>query len=113
MVDDFYAKIKQGDYEGTLSLYHDKWFNVASREQTLSFLKKIDEKLGVVQTYELSDWNSQSYVGIGGSGNYVTLAYSVNRTRYNSTERFTIFNPQGTDAFYILGYDVNSMGLVE
>lgn len=111
VVDDFYSKLKMQDYEGTLDMYHEKWFTVTPREKTAEFLEKVDGKLGKVEDYVLVDWNSQSYVGEG-SGNYITLVYEVNRTKYSSQETFTIFNPEGTGKFLILGYNINSMGLI-
>ncbi|MFH1126429.1 MAG: hypothetical protein V1703_04845 [Candidatus Altiarchaeota archaeon] len=112
VVDNFYSKVKAGDYEGTLSMYHSKWFELTPRNKTIDFLQKVDQKLGKVEGYSLVDWNMNAYAGTEGTGNYITLEYEVNRTNYSSEETFTIFNPQGTEEYLILGYNINSMGLI-
>ena len=112
-VDDFYSKLKNGEYESTLDMYHEKWFTVTSKNETTDFLRKIDSKLGKLDEYSVTTWNTESYVGTGGSGIYVTILYSVNRTKYHSDETLTLFKPKGEERYYILSYHVNSNGLFE
>ena len=112
-VDDFYLKLENGEYEDTLNMYHEKWFTVTSKNETTTFLMKLDDKLGRIEQYSVTTWNTKTYVGTDGSGTYVTLLYSVNRTKYSSDETLTLFKPKGEEKYYLLSYKVNSKGLFE
>ena len=94
-------------------MYHEKWFTATSKDETTKFLGKVDDKLGKIEQYSVTTWNTKSYVGTEGSGTYVTILYSVNRTNYHSDETLTLFKPKGGGRYYILGYHVNSIGLFE
>ena len=108
-VDSFYAKTDAGDYQATLPMFHEDFYTVSSREETITFLEKINEKLGLVKSKTLVDYGVQKYAG---KTDHVVLVYDVEREKHKSRETFTLYYEEGSENFMILGYNVNSMGFI-
>ncbi|MDO8674155.1 MAG: hypothetical protein Q7O66_22310, partial [Dehalococcoidia bacterium] len=52
----YFEAIRDKDYDRALSFYSPAFFEKTSREDWLVVLKRVNAKLGDLQTYELQDW---------------------------------------------------------
>jgi hypothetical protein len=103
---------RSGDLETTLSLYHEAFYHVTSKEDWTATLEAVEEKLGTPQRHELKNW--KVYIGTGdvGSGTYVTLAYDVQYPNASATETLVLFSPPSGSEPRIVGHNLQSAALL-
>lgn len=110
VVDDFYSKLKEGNYDGIIAISDNQLLEVTPEDKFKQFLQTIDEKLGKVETYGLYSYNVQKKPT---GKSTVTLVYSTNRTIYPSMDTFILTRSRKGTEFKVLGYNLNSEGLLQ
>ena len=111
IIDDFYSCVMLNDTYATEPLYHQDFLEVSNIDDTCRFITMINSKLGEIVEYKNENINMKSYTGTDGSYIKVELEYSVTRTKYDSKETFVLLKED--TGYFIYGYNVNSIGLIE
>ncbi|HBS85200.1 MAG: hypothetical protein A2W91_01810 [Bacteroidetes bacterium GWF2_38_335] len=103
----FYEDLKKGAYENAIDRCHKYWFKYWSNEQTLEFLRKIDEVKGKVIEYQLSEvYPGADLEGEQPVGYYFTCIMQVKREFESSEEMIVIMREPGNTEFEVLTYSV-------
>lgn len=106
----YYSFLEEGDYDGAMSLHHDRWFQSMNRTDTKSFFSSTDEKTGNVMEYTLESWEAKQYEENDGgrSGMYVIFTFSTKRSKFAATEIVTLFRGTEESNYMILNYHIDS-----
>ena len=77
-------------------------------------LDKLIQKLGDFKSAKLVGWNfSKQAMAGGASGTFYTLTYETSFSKYPGTETILVYKPLGGRSFSVLGYNINSPGLLK
>lgn len=105
-----YLYTSRKNYESILKLLSRDFYNVASKEQFLEFLKAKEEKLGEYKEFTLLDWKTTNNKGTNSKTEYILL-YKVVYSKYQSEEKISLIKEN--NEVKILGYNVNSEGFLK
>ena len=113
VTDSYYDAMKQKDYDKLLTMYSDTFFEKKDKDEWKDSLAVINKKLGDLKSYKLTGWNVNIRAGIGGNAEVYVLTYSVEYSKYNSTEVFTIVRHGKDSPLLIEGQNINSEGFLK
>jgi len=88
----YFADIQAADFEGALSLYSPRFYEVTTRAEWLGFLQDQRARCGAPTAHSLAKWNVFSSFGTN-SGTRTTLVYDVQYSTCRMSETMTIFKP--------------------
>jgi hypothetical protein len=108
----FYGALQAHEYERAVALCGDECFGKIDRPGMARFLQNLDDKLGDVQSYEVVNHTVLNTAGTRAGSNF-TLRYKVTHSKYASDDTLTLFRPLGSNTVQVVGYHVNSTGLVQ
>jgi hypothetical protein len=105
----YYQSIMNKDFNQTVSFFSPQFFEKTSKEDALSILQNINNKLGDLVSYKLESWDKNIQKGIGSvkSGTTYVLKYSVVYSKDTDTETLSLFQPSGGE-LKIQGFNINS-----
>jgi len=109
VADMHYSYLIAKDYDSDLNLYHEKFFEVTSKEETKNILLNLSSQLGDVISYKLYDFNMYTSIG---AGTTVTLTYLVDRTKFDSKESIGFLKEKGEERYSIISFNINSEGFL-
>lgn len=112
VVKTYFNLLHDKNYEKALELYSPLFYEVTTREEWLSTMKRINEKLGDLKSINLSEWKVTKSANISNSGTYYTLKYNVEYSKFSSVEEITLFKPIGEKNIKIVGHNINSEGFL-
>jgi hypothetical protein len=114
VADRFHKAIQAKQYDEAVKLCHPDFFQRTSKSEFRDLLGRLDKKLGGFKSAKLAGWSFQKRAMAGGaSGTFCTLSYQVAYGKYPAAEVFIIYKPLGGNQFSILGYNINSQGLLK
>ena len=90
----YFSKMQGEDFEGVLSLYSARFFQVTSRADWRAFLENQRARCGTPKTHSLTTWNVLNSIGTN-AGITTTLVYDVQYSRCRVSEKITLFKPSG------------------
>lgn len=101
----FYWEIQYGTNQDDIyKLFSEKFFSVTNKEK-LAELLNITNKIGPIQEYHLSKWETLVVKGSNPKSEYL-FTYDVNRGTEKTEETFTLEKDK-TGNIKIVGYHVN------
>ncbi len=103
VVDSFYSKLNDNDYNAILPMLHGDWFKNQDEEQTIKFLEN-NQKLGSVENYSLLQYTVVSDLK---EGNFISMVYDVKRTNSHTEESFSIVQQKNSNTYLIRGYHIS------
>jgi hypothetical protein len=107
----FYSFIMNQEFEKTLGLFSDKFFEYASKEELLKLLTAIENKLGKLENTRIEKWDTRIINGSDPSSAYKFL-YIVKYEKYEAAESISLIK-EDDGTIRIAGYNVDSKGLME
>ena len=117
VADLYFTKFKAQSYDDLLPFYSQIWFDNMNEENTKKFLSDMDERLGIIDTFELISWESTKYKNMKEDGNksgmFVRLQYSVKREKFDALETLTFFKGDDARGYMVQGHYIDSEGLNE
>ncbi len=110
----FHTALQAKKFDDAVALCNASFFKNTSKKDTRDFLDNLTQRLGEFKRAKLVGWhfNKQAMSG-GGSGTYYTLTYEASFAKYQGTETILVYKPFGGNTFSVLGYNINSPGLVK
>jgi len=107
--DQFYTLLEQKDFNKLSPLLSNQFKAVTSTKKLNEYLTGTVSKLGEIKSKKLDHWETKVIKGSNSSAKYV-LYYLVERTKFQAKETVTLVAEN--DQIKILGYNVNSEGLL-
>lgn len=102
-VDGYMDALKRNDFEAADKFYSDSYGLSDEKEGRVEKMKKLDEVLGEVISYELKDSLVQADPGEPGK---IILTYEVKHKRVITTEKYVVINDEGN--YRIVGQSVEN-----
>jgi len=107
-----YQASSQKDWDAILQLYSPEFYQKTNKEQWREMLLGIHEKLGDYKSHQLTNWNYQTYAGVGGTTRTVVLIYQVQYEKGEATETLTFIGHGDDKTLTISGHQIISPALV-
>lgn len=107
----FYTKIKNQEFNESLALFSDKFFEYSDRQELLKILTATNNKLGVLQSTKLEKWDSRVIEGSDPSSNY-TFLYINQYEKFEARETIGLIKDDD-GIVRIVSYNIDSMGFME
>ena len=107
----YFEAIRNKDFDAAISFYSPKYFELVSKDDWLQVLKAVNEKLGDLETYELTSYEFGKVVGTIENGTSCKLQYEVIYSKYPAIETLTLFRSATGGEYNIVGHKINSIGL--
>ena len=98
----YFEAVKAGDFDKAMQQYSEQFFEMRPRDQWLDHLKSIDEKSGKIQTYEITNVQSDTRF----SGKFFIITYRNVRSNGTTWETLTMINPVGSDKVELIGHKI-------
>jgi len=108
----FFKGFRSSEYEELLALYDKEFWKIISKETWLKILPNVKAEIGNIKKCELVSWNQRTQASTNGTGNFVTLQYSCEHEKYQSTMVFSILKPLTGGESTIIGHNMNSIGFL-
>ena len=112
VVTKYFQTVREGKLEDALTLYSPRFYEHTSRDKWRSMLEKIKQKLGTLQSYELTGWRVNRLAILPYPGTYSILTYRVKYAKYPADETITVYQPATGGEPEILGHNINSEGFI-
>jgi hypothetical protein len=114
LADQYYQSVQNKEYNLTLPDFSSSFFEKTSQADWILILENMNNKLGDLKSYKLSNWNERTIEGIGNiqSGTTYTLQYDVTYANETDKETLTLFQPKGKQ-LQITGFNINSVILLK
>lgn len=103
----YFELIKVRDFDGVLPLYSPQFFATTSKEKWLQDLRKVNERLGNLESYELVRWEIKNSLGTADRGTFYLLHYKSTYERQSAIEKITLFKPASGGDIKILSHAIN------
>ncbi|MGN8057339.1 hypothetical protein ACTJKN_13760 [Pedobacter sp. 22163] len=110
VADQFYTLVEKNDLKNLNPLLSNQFKAVTSTQKLNDYLTGTANKLGAIKSQKLDHWETKVIRGSNPSATYV-LYYIVERTKFQAKETVTL--TAENDQIKILGYNVNSEGLLK
>jgi len=108
IMDGFFEKVKQNDYNLVDPYYSETIFETTSREEWKEIYNKIHFVLGELISTELESWNIRTMLGTSGSGKYYTFVYNNKYENGIAKETINLFLPKSSNEVKIIGHNYAS-----
>lgn len=102
----FYELLQTKDYEGTIQLFSENFFEVADTGKLFKLLSMTNKKLGTLKTTEIEAWETQCIEGSNPSAKY-TLVYKNMYDSFPAIETI-ILTKEKDGQIKIASYHINS-----
>jgi hypothetical protein len=102
----YFESIRKKDFDTALNFYAPQFFERTPQETWLQNLKKVNDKLGDLKSYELVQWEVRNNIGTSESGTFYILQYKVVYAKQSANERITLFKPVAGGEIKILGHNI-------
>lgn len=110
IVDQYFIDLKDSNNDEAMKFFHDRWYQEMTKAETEDWLKLMNDKLGIIDTYSMNSWEVKQYnENEGGrSGYYVNFAYTTTHEKFEAEENLTLYKANENDKYLILNHNVNS-----
>lgn len=110
VADQFYTFVEKNDLKNLSHLLSNQFKAVTNAQKLNDYLTGTANKLGEIESKKLDHWETKVIRGSNASARYV-LYYIVERAKFQAKETVTL--TAENDQIKILGYNVNSEGLLK
>ncbi|WP_426327555.1 hypothetical protein [Pedobacter sp. R-06] len=110
VADQFYTLVEKNDLKNLGPLLSNQFKAVTSAQKLNDYLTGTANKLGDIKSKKLDHWETKVIRGSNPAAKYV-LYYVVERAKFQAKETVTL--TAENDQIKILGYNVNSEGLLK
>ena len=111
ITDQFYNYIKNENFDATLNLFGDKFWEVTTEDQMLKIFTLTKEKLGLLNEINLDQWETRRVEGTNPSASYL-FVFKNQYSNYEATETIRLMKDENGE-IKIVAYNINSMGFRE
>ncbi len=110
----FHTALQAGKFNDAITLCSPDFFKQTSKKDVLEMLQGVNRRLGTLKSAKLVGWNFSKQAMAGGqSGTFYQLTYDVTYAKSPGTEALVIYKPLGGKTFSVLGWHINSPGLLK
>ena len=107
----FYEFIQNQDFNKSLDLFSNKFWEATPKEQMIQILSATREKLGDLEEINLLEWETRRVEGSNPSANYM-LIFKNQYEKYEAIETIKLMK-EDNNMIKIVAYNIESMGFAE